>query len=183
MNMIAVSKPYAVETAPATVTIERLLPGPAERLWSYLVDADKRKLWFSAGDTLRDGAAATLLFKHSNITDEPTPDRWKGMDKGGIKATVKVTEFDPPRVLAYTWPNGEHESEVRFELFPEGGKVRLVLTHERLKDMDEQVGISSGWHAHLDALADVLAGRKPQGFWANVLHLEKEYTERYGAGR
>jgi uncharacterized protein YndB with AHSA1/START domain len=180
--MIAVSKTsYAVETAPATVKIERLLPGPAERLWSYLVDADKRMLWFSAGDTLRKESQATLLFKHSSITDEPTPERYKEMDNGGIKATVKVIEFDPPRVLSYTWPNGEHESEVRFELFTEGDKVRLVLTHERLKDMDEQVGISSGWHAHLDALADVLEGRKPKRFWANVLQLEKEYVERYGA--
>lgn len=175
--------PYAVETAPATVKIERLMPGPAERLWSYLVDADKRMLWFSAGDTLRKDAGATLLFKHSNITDEPTPERYAEMDEGGVKAAVRVTEFDPPRVLAYTWPNGEHESEVRFELFPEGDKVRLVLTHERLKDMDEQVGVSSGWHAHLDALAALLEGGKPQGFWSNVQRLEKEYADRYGAGK
>ena len=32
---------YGVQTAPDTVRIERLLPGPIERLWAYLTESDK----------------------------------------------------------------------------------------------------------------------------------------------
>lgn len=169
---------YVVSTAPNTVQMERLLPGPAERLWSYLVDADKRALWFSGGETLHKGEKRKLHFQHSDFTDEPTPEKYKEMDNGGFISVVEVTEFDPPRLLSYTWPNGEHESEVTFELFPEGKDVRLVLTHRRLEDRAEMISVSGGWHAHFDALAEVLAGRKPRGFWSTVLRLEKEYTER-----
>lgn len=180
MNMTAHDQDYAVATKPDTVRLERLLPGPAERLWSYLVDADKRSQWFSGGDTLRKDAKGTLLFRHSDFADEPTPEKYREMDGGGITALVEVKAFDPPRLLSYTWPNGAHESEVTFELFPAGKDVRLVITHRRLKDTEEMASVSSGWHAHVDALADVLAGGKPKGFWTNVLKLEGEYAERLG---
>ncbi|MBX3577331.1 MAG: SRPBCC family protein [Rhizobiaceae bacterium] len=171
---------HAVQIAPATVRLERLLPGPAERIWSYLVDGDLRRQWFCGGHTLPGSGEATIVFQHSNITDEPTPEPYSEMDRGGIAATVQVVEFDPPRVLSITWPNGDHDSVVRFELFPENGKVLLVVTHRRLKDMAEQIDVSGGWHAHLDALEDVLAGRKPRGFWAKVARLEGEYAARFG---
>ena len=175
------SDSYAVMTAPLTVQVERLLPGSAERLWSYLVDADKRSQWFSGGDTLSKGANNRLHFQHSVFADEPTPEKYRAMDDGGFTSTVTVTQFDPPRLLAYSWPNGDHESEVTFELFPAGKDVRLVLTHRRLRDRSEMTGVSGGWHAHLDALADVLAGGKPKGFWTNVRRLETEYERRFPA--
>ena len=31
------------------VRIERLLPGPIDRVWDYFVDADKRRLWIGGG--------------------------------------------------------------------------------------------------------------------------------------
>ncbi|MBB3059863.1 uncharacterized protein YndB with AHSA1/START domain [Microbulbifer rhizosphaerae] len=34
---------YGVMTAADTLRIERLLPGPLERVWQYLVDSDKRR--------------------------------------------------------------------------------------------------------------------------------------------
>ena len=47
----------------------------------------------------------------------------------------KVTEAIPPRKLAYTWryKGEEGNSVVTFELFPEGDKTRLKLTHEGLE--------------------------------------------------
>ena len=41
---------YAVVTAPGTVRIERLLPGPIGRIWSYLTESDKRSQWLAAGN-------------------------------------------------------------------------------------------------------------------------------------
>ena len=36
------SQDYGVVTAPDTVKIERMLPGPIERVWAYLTDPAKR---------------------------------------------------------------------------------------------------------------------------------------------
>lgn len=168
--------------APDAVRVERLLPGPIERVWDYLVDADKRAQWFAGGEMeKRVGGQATLLFNHKNFADEPTPERYKEMDKGGFKSTVEVTAFDPPHRLAYTWPEGSHVSEVIFELTPQDNQVRLVLTHKRLRDAAQMANISSGWQAHLEVLAEVLAGRKAKGFWSNVARLEKAYGKEFGA--
>jgi uncharacterized protein YndB with AHSA1/START domain len=68
--------------------------------------------------------------------------------------------------------------ELRFqhtELTPKGDGTQLVLTHRRLPDRKETVSVSSGWHAHLDVLDDVLHGRKPHGFWTNLQEIEKAY--------
>ena len=45
----ASAEPFATMPAPATVRIERLLPGPIERVWAYLTESDKRRRWFAAG--------------------------------------------------------------------------------------------------------------------------------------
>ena len=34
----------------STVRFERMLPGPIERVWSFIVDSDKRKKWLCGGD-------------------------------------------------------------------------------------------------------------------------------------
>jgi len=46
----------------------------------------------------------------------------------------KVTEVIPQKKIAYTWRYHGHEGDslVTFELFPEGEKTRLKLTHEGL---------------------------------------------------
>lgn len=38
-----VVEPYATLPAPATVRIERVLPGPVERVWAYLTESEKRR--------------------------------------------------------------------------------------------------------------------------------------------
>jgi uncharacterized protein YndB with AHSA1/START domain len=40
---------YGVIVDTGTVRFERLVPGPIERVWSYLVDADKRSQWLAFG--------------------------------------------------------------------------------------------------------------------------------------
>ena len=42
---------------PSTIRFERLLPGPVERVWAYLVESTKRATWLAAGEfDLRVGA-------------------------------------------------------------------------------------------------------------------------------
>jgi hypothetical protein len=40
------------------------------------------------------------------------------------------------------------------------------------------LGVSSGWHAHLDVLAARLSGEEPAPFWDGVTRLRKEYDRR-----
>ena len=170
---------YGVVTAPDTVRFERLLPGPVERVWAYLTEGDKRCQWLAGGEMEpKLGGRADLVFRHSDFTDEPPPEKYKHMESG-FSAPCRITEFDPPRVLGISWPGDGTESEVVFELFPENGKVLLVVTHKRLANRGEMVNVSGGWHAHLGVLAAVLDGTEKPPFWGSIGKFKADYEQRY----
>lgn len=172
---------YAVATGPGTARIERLLPGPVERVWEYLTDADKRGKWLASGPMeLRVGGRVELFFRHRDLAPrvEPTPQRFKHMEDG-VKMFGRVTRYEPPQVLSYTWGEADgHESEVTFELTARGQEVLLVITHRNLANREELVSVASGWHTHLDVLVDRLNGREPKPFWSAHAALEAEYEQR-----
>ena len=157
------------------VRFERLLPGPIERVWEYLVDPELRGTWFASGPLEpRKGGALTFTFQHSRLAPagEKAPEKHAGAE--GFHFSAKVTQFDPPRLLAWTWD----ESEVVFELAPKGDEVLLTLTHRRLPSRDEMRNVSSGWHVHLDVLAERLRGEPLRPFWPRIEKLESEYETR-----
>ena len=167
----------------STVRFERLLPGPIERVWSYIVESDKRRLWLCAGDIGEgDGAHVDMVFRNdtlSNADDIEVPEKYRDMPSE-MAFTGTVTRWEPPRAVAHTWDFEEESSEVTYELEEVGDKVRLVLTHRRLDSTDTILGVSGGWHTHLDILVDVLEGREPKAFWKTHSALEAEYAERLG---
>jgi uncharacterized protein YndB with AHSA1/START domain len=169
---------YGIATAKDTVRFERLLPGPIERVWSYLTEPEKRKTWFAGGEMeLRVGGKVELIFRHSEFAPEPTPDRFQKYD--GLHSYGRITHCEPPRVLSYTWSEETGgDSEVTFELTPEGNDVRLVLTHRRLADRATMLGVAGGWHSHLAVLSDRLSGREPRAFWSIHAKAEEEYKKR-----
>lgn len=168
----------------STVRFERLLPGPIERVWSYIVESDKRKKWLCAGDIgAGNGAQVDMLFHNESLSkaeDIPRPDKYKDMPEK-MTFTGTVTHWDPPNAVTHTWEFGEEASEVSYELEPVGDKVRLVLTHRRLDSADTVLSVSGGWHTHLDVLVDVLEGREPKPFWKTHQAIEAEYAERLSA--
>ncbi|WEX09446.1 SRPBCC family protein [Chelativorans sp. AA-79] len=167
--------------APGTVRIERLLPGPVERLWEYLTNSEKRRLWLAAGGIeLFPGGKVELLFRHRELSHEPTPDRYKHFETSPAMFG-EVIECDSPRLITYSWPGDSGKSEVTFELFPEGPNVRLVLTHRRLEGTEMMISVASGWEAHLGILEDRLAGGEPRGFWSTHAGLEKQYAGKFAA--
>ena len=173
---------YGVVLESGAVRFERLLPGPLERVWAYLTQSEKRGTWLASGEIEpRVGGTAELLFKHSEITSEPPPERYREMNDNGWPSRGTVTRYEPMRVLAMTWPSeGDAASEVTFELTPEGDRVRLVLTHRKLPNTAEMANVSSGWHAHLGLLEDRLSGAAPRGFWSRIEGLEADYARRFG---
>ncbi|WP_332697357.1 SRPBCC family protein [Bosea sp. (in: a-proteobacteria)] len=172
---------YGVVLESGAVRFERILPGPVERVWAYITDSDKRRTWLASGEIEgRVGGKVELLFKHSEITDEAPPERYREMHDNGWLGHGKVTRYEPHRAIAFTWPGEpEAKSEVTFELAPEGERVRLVVTHRRLANKAEMTSVSGGWHLHLGILADRLAGEKPRGFWSGHGKVEAEYAARY----
>jgi uncharacterized protein YndB with AHSA1/START domain len=176
---------YGVVTEPATVRIERVLPGPIERVWAYLTESEKRERWFAAGEMeLRAGGRVELIFHNSDLAPahgEPTPERFQKYE--GATKESRILRCDPPRLLSYTWGEKKtEESEVTFELTPQGESVLLVLTHRRLANRGAMVSVSSGWHAHLGILVDLLNEREPGPFWSTLARVEAEYEQRISAG-
>lgn len=169
---------YGTLIAPNTVRFERLLPGPIERVWAYLTESDKRAKWLASGDMeLRAGGAMELHWLHSNLDAAPSeaPEQYRN----GHSMKAKITRCEPPNVLAYTWGAREDAlSEVVFELSEHGDQVKLVLTHHRLPNQNDLLGVSGGWHTHLDILVEHLNGRTAPGFWSKHAELNALYKER-----
>jgi len=174
---------YGTIIAPDAVRFERLLPGPIERVWAYLTESDKRGLWLARGAVEpRVGGQVEMNFRHSELSPLPDeiPAKYKSMEKGA-SATARVTRWEPPRLLAHSWPGPSgQESEVTFELTPQGADVLLVLTHRRL-GTEKMPSAAGGWHTHLGILADRLHGRVPQPFFRTHTPLEAEYERRIAA--
>lgn len=165
---------YGVLSEPATLTIQRLLPGPIERVWAYLTESDLRRKWLAAGEMeMTVGAEFELVWRNDELSDKPEarPDDFP--EEHRLKS--RITELDPPRKLSISWGS---TGDVTFALEPVGGKVLLTLTHRRLPDRSTMLNVSAGWHAHLDTLAAHLAGDELGPFWERWLRLKDDYDRR-----
>lgn len=173
---------YGEFIGPQTLRFQRLLPGPIERVWSYLTQSELRGKWLASGNMdLREGGNVELIFNHKTLTPhehDPIPEKYK--DLGEVSTMHgKITRINPPRLISFMWSETQGESEVTFELTSKGETVLLELTHRKIgDDRDMLLGISAGWHTHLDILADKMYGREPKPFWAVHMHLEKKYQTR-----
>ena len=168
---------YGVLTEPATLTIQRFLPGPIERVWAYLTESDLRRKWLASGHMeMRVGAPFELVWRNSELTDPPG----KRPDGFGEEHRMesRITELDPPRKLAFTF--AEH-GEVSIDLVAQGDQVLLTLIHRRAPSRSTLISVSAGWHAHLDQLVARMSGKKTGPFWDQMSKLRAEYDRRIPA--
>ena len=175
---------YGTVIAPNTIRFERLLPGPIERVWAYLTDPDKRSKWLAGGPMeLRVGGDVKLWFHHKYLdaVQDEAPPRYEQYVNGS-HMMGHVTRCEPPHLLSYSWSEStpERVSEVTFELSARGKEVLLVLTHHRLPDHKELLGVAGGWHTHLDILDEHLQGRTSPGFWGAHAIVDAAYEQRFG---
>ena len=166
-------------TSPAEIRIVRTLPGPMERIWEYLTDPEKRARWFCGG-VLEQKAGGRVEFAmvHKNLApDETPPAKYAHVQDPGVTFEGRVLRCEPPRLLAYTF--GSEDSEVTFELTPEGQQVLLVLTHRTRGDEEraELTNYASGWHTHLAHLLALLEGGPRPKFWAMHAKLLADYEK------
>ena len=82
MSDVAMLDDYGVQTGSDTVEIKRLLPGPIDRVWSYLTDSDLRRRWLAAGEMVQKaGLPFEFTWRNDELTDPPggRPDGVRGL--------------------------------------------------------------------------------------------------------
>jgi uncharacterized protein YndB with AHSA1/START domain len=177
MNKLTTPDSYGTLIEPATLKIERLLPGPIDRVWAYLTDSDLRRKWLAAGKMeMKVGAPFEFVWRNDELTDPP------GTRPAGFgeehRRTGRITELDPPHKIAFTW---QDTGEISFELEQQGDEVLLTLIHRRVPNRNMLLRVSSGWHMHLDVLVARMRGTKPAPFWDGMARLQQDYERRLPA--
>ena len=103
------------------VVIERTYNASVARVWRALTDANQMREWYFDLKEFKPepGFEFQFVVEHEGNTYDHR---------------CRITEVIPEKKLVYTWRYEGHEgnSLVTFELFPEGDKTRLKLTHEGL---------------------------------------------------
>jgi uncharacterized protein YndB with AHSA1/START domain len=181
--MTTATAEHGVITEAGAIRFERLLPGPIERVWEYLVDPEKRRTWLADGPMdVRPGGEFEYVWRNSELTehDDPAPEKYAGHAEHRMKG--HVVEADPPRRLVHTFDEyGTTPNEVTLELAERGDKVLLTLTHRRLSGRAGMLSVGAGWHTHLDILQARLEGRDPPPFWKTHEGIEQDYERRIPA--
>ena len=177
MNDITTIDAFGTLSEPATLTIQRLLPGPVERVWAYLTESDLRRKWLASGEMeMKVDAPFTFTWRNEELSDPP------GQRPDGFSAEhsmeSRITELDPPRRISFTWSNS---GDVTFALEPRGSKVLLTVTHRRLPSRNTMLMVGAGWHQHLDTLVARVNAQAPAPFWDGWQRLRQEYDRRLPA--
>jgi uncharacterized protein YndB with AHSA1/START domain len=177
MTELATNEAFGVLTEPEMLTIQRVLPGPTERIWAYLTDGSLRAQWLAAGEMeLKVGAPFEFVWRNEELSVPPSH-RPDGVPEEQ-RMESRITELDPPRLLAFTWGG---TGDVSFELEPKGEDVLLTVIHRRLANREALLGASSGWHMHLDILVARATGKEATPFWDGWSRLRAEYDRRLPA--
>jgi uncharacterized protein YndB with AHSA1/START domain len=123
------------------VVIERTFNAAVTRVWEALTNVDQMRQWyFDLKDFMPEiGFEFEFVVEHEGNT---------------YHHFCKVTEVIPQKKIAYTWRyKGEQgDSLVTFELFPEGSKTRLKLTHTGIETFPKtpayaRQNFEAGWTA------------------------------------
>ena len=123
------------------VVMERTFNAPAGKVWQALTDVDQMRQWYFDLKEFRPEVG----FKFEFVVEH---------EGNSYHHLCKVAEVIPQKKIAYTWRyKGEPgNSLVTFELFGEGEKTRLRLTHEGIESFPKtpayaRKNFEAGWTA------------------------------------
>jgi uncharacterized protein YndB with AHSA1/START domain len=104
------------------IVVERTLDAPIGKVWKALTDKDQMKEWYFDLSTFKPELGFEFQFEG-------------GKDDRRYLHLCKVTELVKEKKITYSWRYDGYEgiSYVSFELFAEGDKTRLKLTHKNLE--------------------------------------------------
>ena len=102
--------------------IDRVYNAPTERVWEAITDNNKMKEWYFDIPDFKPEVGFEFTFNG-------------GSEDKIYVHLCRVIEVIEGKKLSHTWRYKDYEgnSVVTWELFPEGDKTRLVLTHTGLE--------------------------------------------------
>jgi len=139
------------------------IAAPAERVFAALTDPKQLALWFTDAscpvktwrmDARRGGSYGYATGKGNHVVNGVSEFECHG----------EILEFDPPRLLVYTWVANWHldkqrETVVRWELTPAGKGTHVKVTHSGLAQ-------------------EAVAREDYRGGWPGVVEKLKEFVEK-----
>ena len=126
---------------PDAVVVERTLNGPVARVWKALTDVDQMREWYFDLKEFK----AEVGFEFEFVVEH---------EGNSYHHLCRVTDVIPEKKIAYTWRyKGEPgDSLVTIELWPDGEKTRLKLTHTGIETFPKtpayaRKNFEAGWTA------------------------------------
>ena len=125
--------------------IERTFNAPVTKVWKAITNKDDMKKWYFDLPAFKPEVGFEFTFTG-------------GKDGREYVHLCKIVEVIPGKKLKHTWTYKGYEglSYVTFELFEEGDKTRLKLTHEGLETFPAsnpdfaKGNFAEGWNHILD---------------------------------
>jgi uncharacterized protein YndB with AHSA1/START domain len=104
------------------LVVERIFDAPVKKVWSAITSVAEMRRWYFDLKEFKPqkGFEFAFVVEHEGNTYDHR---------------CKVTEVIPQKKISYTWRYEGHagDSLVTLELFDEGGKTKLKLTHKGLE--------------------------------------------------
>jgi uncharacterized protein YndB with AHSA1/START domain len=133
------------------IVAEIHISAPPERVFKAISDADELPHWFggSAECPLKSWKMEPRAGGRYSYTTQKGSIMVNGVSE--FKCYGDIVEFDPPRVLAYTWFGNWHDDPkrstlVRWELTPKQGGTHVRVTHSGLASLPvARKDYAGGW--------------------------------------
>jgi uncharacterized protein YndB with AHSA1/START domain len=154
------------------IRIVRLIPRPVEKVWAALTIPERLEAWFGerADLDLRVGGRYVV---------------WFGPGHGGAFGTI--TDYDPPRLLAYDWNGGAGDLNIRWALAAEDGGCRLTFSTVCKRVTEPGInawwvlGSFAGWRGFVDDLTVAITGQAaPEADPVDHPEMVERYRRHFG---
>jgi uncharacterized protein YndB with AHSA1/START domain len=140
-----------------TVVCEIEISAPPDRVFQALTESGQLQRWFGSPECpTKFWKMDARLGGHYGYSTERGTAVVNGVR--AFECHGEIIEYDPPRVLAYTWLGNWHEDPalrtvVRWELTPASRGTHVKVTHSGLgPEPASRKDYGSGWPGVLDSL-------------------------------
>ena len=137
-----------------TLRLERIIAAPREKVFAAWTQAEAVARWFAPGAAYKCAVPTLEARPGGTYRIEMAHSGGNVHFVGGV-----YREVVPPSRLVFTWAwekNPERgETLVTVELFEDGGRTRLVLTHELFPSVEVRDSHAAGWNGGLDQIVNM----------------------------
>jgi uncharacterized protein YndB with AHSA1/START domain len=127
-----------------SLRFERTYEATPEEVWAALTEPESIKRWLFAAAVLEPRVGGEFRLDWSDTE----------------KASGSVLVWNPPSVLEVEWIEPSLQSVLHIEIASSDAGTVVTLDQRNIS-VEAAIGMGAGWHAHLDALGDLVEGRGP----------------------